>query len=82
MEDKNMARVELNEQEWENVVGGAFNFRYNSKGKYICDVDGIGVFYALESAKRQICVYDIQNPGLSDQEKVDWALAQGYLWNP
>lgn len=82
MEDNNMARVEINEQDLENVVGGAFNFRYNSKGKYICVVDDIGVYYAKETAKRQICIYDIQNPGLSEQELVDWAIDQGYLWRP
>ena len=73
-------RIELNGEELEEVVGGAFNFRYNSKGAYICKVDGVGTYYAKESAKRALAVYEIQNPGLSDAELVAWAVSQGYFW--
>ena len=73
-------RIELNGQDLEAIAGGAFNFRYNSKGRYICDVDGIGVFYADETAKRKINIHDIQNPGMSEQDLVNWAKSEGLLW--
>ena len=82
MEDNNMARIELDEQQMEDVVGGAFHFQYNRKGDYVCKVDGVGVYYAKESAKRAIAVYDAQNPGLGDAALTQWAIANGYLWEP
>lgn len=75
-------RIELNEKEMENVVGGEFHFRYNSKGAYVCHVDDVGSFYALESAKRLINLHDIECGGLSNQELVDWAVSEGLLWTP
>lgn len=73
-------RIELNEEQLDDVVGGAFNFRYNSKGAYICKVDGVGTYYASENAKRQLAVYEIGHPGLSDADLVAWAVAQGLFW--
>lgn len=77
-----MARVELNEQDMEEVVGGAFHFQYNSKGQYVCKVDGVGVYYAQEGAKRAIAIYDAQNPGQGDAALTQWAIANGYLREP
>lgn len=43
-------RVQLNEKEMENVVGGAFNFYTNSKGQKRCYIDNIGTFYCSADA--------------------------------
>ena len=75
-------RVELTGKELEDVVGGAFHFQYNSKGKYVCRVDGVGAYYADESAKRKINLHDIEMGGLSTQELVDWALSEKLFWEP
>ena len=77
-----MARMELNEQDLEGIVGGAFNFWYNSKDEYVCKVDNVGSFYAKEGAKRAITLYDAHNPGLGDAALTQWALDNGWLWRP
>ena len=74
-------RIELNELEMEDVVGGMFHYQYNSKGDYFCMVDGLGVYGAAENAKRKINLYNAENPGASDEELVNWAKANGYLWD-
>lgn len=51
MEDKDMARIELNEQNLEDVVGGAFNWFYDKEGSYRCRVDGVGEFTVTATAK-------------------------------
>jgi len=76
-----MARVELNEENLENVVGGAFRFRYDANGNFLCKVDGIGIFNAKESAVFQINKYDIEHPELTPADLVAWAKSQGLLWN-
>ena len=81
MEDNNMAREELNAQDLDDVVGGAFYYQYNSKGQYVVKVDNVGFFYAKENAKRQINLYNAQHPGTSDAELTAWALSQGLFWN-
>ena len=42
-------RVQLNEKEMEQIVGGAFNF-YTKDGQQKCYVDGIGTFYCSSEA--------------------------------
>ena len=81
-EDKNMARIELSDEMMEDVHGGVFHFQYNKKGQYACKVDGIGTFYADESAKRKINMHDVAEGPFSDQELVNWAISQGLLWKP
>ena len=79
-------RIELNEQDLQDVVGGAFNFyTYKKTGEYLCYVDGIGTYKPTSSSSRaQIVVMCAQNDGLSQQELVDLAIANGYLtvYNP
>lgn len=74
-------RIELTSQELESVAGGVFHFQYNSKGDYLCMVDGIGAFYAAEGAKRKINLHNIENPGMSDSDLVEWAKSENLLWN-
>ena len=73
-------RIELSSQELEGVAGGIFHFQSNSKGVYMCLVDGIGAFYAAENAKRKINLYNIEHPGISDSELVEWAKSENLLW--
>ena len=82
-----MARVELNEMDMENVVGGAFRYNTykNPDGtEYMkCKVDGVGIFYCSDNAKKKITAY-IMNFGaqnISAAEVVDWAKSNGYFWN-
>lgn len=74
-------RMELNEQDLEEVVGGAFNFyTYKKTGEYLCYVDGIGTYKATSSkSKTQVTKMCAQNNGLSQQELADMAVAKGYL---
>ena len=75
-------RVELNEADMMQVNGGAFRYKEDDNGDYLCKVDGIGIFYASENAKRKINNHWIETGCvMSDQELVDWALDEGYLWN-
>lgn len=76
-------RVQLNEQELENVVGGAFKFYdmngqgyckvsdVSNPGKYKCNC-GTGVYEFMKMRG--------ENPGLSADEYLDMALAEGILW--
>lgn len=43
-------RVQLDEKQMENVVGGAFNFYTNSKGLQKCVVDNVGTYYVKPNA--------------------------------
>lgn len=78
-----MARVELNDQNLEGVVGGTFHFKYNSKGQYVCKVDGVGSYYADETAMYKINMHNINaGGGMSDQELVNWAVSQNLFKEP
>lgn len=73
-----MARVELNGDNLEQIVGGAFHYYTNSAGKFRCRVDNIGTFYAKSDAFGAISAY-ASDITLSAQDVVDWALSEGYL---
>ena len=79
-----MARVELNGQDLENVVGGAFNFRYNSKGKYYTDYIDIESFAKMYLMHEYVKSYDVcagsilyHRDGQTDNDK----LIAGPLWD-
>jgi len=78
-----MARVELNEQEIEDVVGGAFVFYTNrDTGEQMCYSQGVGLYTTTSSsAKRSLTVMCAreENNGKSQQELTDMAIAAGYL---
>ena len=76
MEDKNMARVELNEQDTEQVVGGAFTY-YEDGTDYKCDIDGYGTVYAKYSAKRTVTKIYLANKDKSVAEIVQMAMDAG-----
>ena len=76
-------RVQINEQELENVVGGAFRFYdqgnqgyckvsdVSNPGKYKCTA-GSGVYEFMKMRA--------ENPGLSADDYLDMALDRGILW--
>ena len=72
-------RIQLNEQDLNDVVGGEFHYQYNRKGQFICKVDSMGVYYAAENAREKIHAYDVAHPELNEQELTKWALGAGYL---
>ena len=76
-----MARVQLNEQDVKEVVGGAFNFFENANtGEPMCYVDGVGMYYVTSSdSKKNIIKMCAQNDGLSQQELADMAVANGWI---
>lgn len=76
-------RVPVNEQELDNIVGGAFKFYtldnqgfckvsdVANPGTYKCTaVTGVYTFMQMRS----------ENPGLSGDEYLEMALNQGILW--
>lgn len=78
MEDKNMAREELREQDIEQVVGGAFRFYTNDAGQFKCKVDDVGTFYAKMDAFGAVAAY-ASDTSLTAQQVADWAIANGYF---
>ena len=78
-------RIELNENDIENVVGGAFIFyTHKQTGEQLCYVEGIGVYKPTsDKSKRNISIMCAreENNGKSQQELLDMAIAAGYL-NP
>ncbi len=84
MEEIMTDRIELNDQDVENIAGGAFYFNSytNEDGtEYMtCRVDDVGTFYCSESAKRKIALYVINNRGASVESVIDYAVTNGYFW--
>jgi len=78
-----MARIELNDQALDDVVGGAFIFYTNKDtGEKLCYVEGIGTYKPTStSAKKKLTVMcaNPENNGKSQQELLDMAIAAGYL---
>ena len=74
-------RVELNDLELENVVGGAFHYNTQSDGSMTCRVDGAGTYKCTDNAKQKISKYFVQNPNASLQDAINYALQNGYFWN-
>lgn len=86
MENKNTARVELDEHNLEKIVGGNFNW-YKERGTYLrmCRVTGIGDFYVKDSAKSRYndLMLEHKNDNWSEQDYVNTLLAEGeFSTNP
>ena len=73
-------RYELNEQDLELVMGGAFRFKEDENGNMLCKVDNIGMYHATDNAKRKIAEYIATQEPETPQQVVDWAISQNYLW--
>lgn len=70
-------RIQLNDMDLENVIGGAFHY-VERKGQTFCVVDGIGTFFAKPDAFQKIAAY-ASDTSLTSQQVVDWAISNGYL---
>lgn len=71
-------RVELNEMEMANVVGGAFSF-YTKNGVDKCYVDNYGSYYVSPNAFNWVvgrCAGCDPDPA----DVINEALAAGYFW--
>lgn len=80
-------RMELNEQELDSVVGGAFyyNTYTNEDGsEYMtCRVDDFGTYYCSDNAKKKIVTYAMKKgvANVTVEELIQYALDNGYFWN-
>ncbi len=70
-------RVQLNEQEMDQVVGGVFQF-YGADGTK-CKVLG-NRYSCLTTGQFQVITLINNNPGASEEQLVQMALEQGILW--
>ena len=73
-------RVELNAENLESIVGGAFNYYYNDDGTMTCHVDNVGTYNCSSSAKDMISVYILQHDTCTLDEVVNYAVSQGLFW--
>ena len=72
-------RVQLNEEQMEEVVGGIFDFYKTRSGENKCRVEGYGTYHASADAFDwfvQISAGD----HYSAQEIVKMGLEKGYFW--
>ena len=76
-------RIQLSEEDIENVVGGAFNFFYNDQGAYACYVDGVGRFECNSQARDRLTALKLQHKKdrWTAQQYVDVLIAEGVFWN-
>lgn len=77
-----MARVELNDQDLEDVVGGAFNWYYDPNGIRSCFVDGVGDFVCNAESRDRYTALKLQHKKdrWSAQQYVDVLVSEGLLW--
>lgn len=61
-------RMQLNDQELEDVVGGKFSFYTNSKGQPRVNITDIGVYACSSDGFFQYITYKRQNPNLNEAE--------------
>jgi len=75
-----MSRVELNEQQMDDVVGGNFNW-YKQRGTYLqmCRVTGLGDYYIKPSAKSRYNALMLEHKldGWSEQDYLNVLLSEG-----
>ncbi|MBR4235952.1 MAG: hypothetical protein IKR85_07810 [Clostridia bacterium] len=76
-----MARVELNEQDMEEVVGGAFHWSYDSQGAKKCHVDGVGDFSVTTTAKDRYIALKLEHKldGWTGADYVNVLVEEGYF---
>ncbi len=73
-----MARIELDEERLDEVVGGAFNYYTTKKGTRKCAVDGVGTYYVSADAFGAVAAY-ASDTSLTAEQIVNWAIANGYF---
>ena len=76
-----MARMELNDNTVENVVGGAFHYYYKDDGTCTVKIDNVGTYQCSEVAKTRLNRYMMQNPDCTLQDVINYAFDNGLYWN-
>lgn len=76
-----MARMELNEENLANVVGGAFNWYSEDDGSSYCKVDGVGTYKVTPSAQSRWMMLMLQHKldGWTAADFVDVLVSEGYF---
>ena len=74
-------RIQLNDQDVEKVVGGAFNWYYDEQGARYCWVDGVGDFSVILEAKDRYAALKLAHKldGWTAQMYVDVLVQEGYF---
>lgn len=75
-------RKELNSQDLEMIVGGAFNWYYDEDGARHCSVDGVGDYKVTSSAKDRYTALKLQHKhdGWHASDYVDVLVSEGYFY--
>lgn len=73
--------VELNDQELEMVIGGAFHYNTRPDGSMYCRVDDDKTYNCTDNAKQKISTFFVKNPDATLQDAINYALQNGYFWN-
>ena len=76
-----MARVELKEDNLDNVVGGAFNWYSEDDGSKFCHVDGVGTYKVTASAQSRWMILMLQHKldGWTAADFVNVLVSEGYF---
>lgn len=75
-------RIRLDDQNLDDIVGGAFKF-YNQNGQGYCKVSDVtdpGKYLCRETGVYEFMQLRANNPGLSGDEYLALGLQQGILW--
>jgi len=81
MEDSKMAdRIQLNDQEMEDVTGGKFSFFTDEDGKMKCRVTGYGVFETTDQGFYNYISVRRANPGLTEADYFRLCMEQHVIW--
>ena len=73
-------RIELNEEQLDGVVGGAWTFFVDDEGKPAVNIDGYGTYHCGAGANNKYIQLYIKNPKATLDELVQMAKAQGIIW--
>ena len=76
-------RMQLNEENLDEVVGGKFTFYTDQSGNPRCKVTDFGKFYTSADGFFKYITMRNASPNLTEAEYVQMAIDQGIIWtNP
>jgi len=78
--------IKLNDQELENVIGGAFHYNTKPDGTMTCRVDAYGTYSGgtyncTENAKQKISLYFMNHENATLEDAINYALTNHFFWN-
>lgn len=77
-----MAREEINDQNLEQIVGGAVQFYTNSQGKPRVNITGMGSFDCVADGFFRYVEMRNADPGKTEAEYVQMAFDRGMFFKP